>query len=217
MRPPVDGQRIRAFARELGREACRDTKLYLTGGATAVLRGWRAATLDIDVRFEPEADELLRAIVRLKDELSVNVELASPPDFVPALPGWRERSPFVVREGRIDLHHFDFYSQALAKIERGFVHDLDERSADSPRGRLCLPPVSTLPPSCPESPQLSPRSPSPASSRAAVEMTTRRRRPIAVGQRVGADGVPADPSPRRVRLATPHPPNRARSATTLDT
>jgi hypothetical protein len=126
MRPPVDTERIRAFARELGPEARRDTKLYLTGGATAVLCGWRAATLDIDVRFEPEADELLLTIVRLKEQLGVNVELASPPDFIPELPGWRERSPFVFREGRIDVHHFDFYSQALSKIERGFAQDLED-------------------------------------------------------------------------------------------
>jgi hypothetical protein len=126
VRPPVDTNRIRAFVRELGREARRDTKLYLTGGASAVLQGWREATLDIDVRFEPESDELLMAIPRLKEGLEVNVELASPPDFVPELRGWRERSPFVVREGLIDVHHFDFYSQALAKIERGFEQDLQD-------------------------------------------------------------------------------------------
>lgn len=129
MRQPVDRERIEAFARALGREACRDTKLYLTGGATAVVHGWRVATLDIDVRFEPEADELLLAIARLKDELDLNVELASPPDFIPELPGWRERSPFVLREGRIDVHNFDFYSQALSKIERGFEQDLEDVAA----------------------------------------------------------------------------------------
>lgn len=93
-----------------------------------MLRGWRAATLDIDLRLEPEADELLRAIARLKDVLGINVELASPPDFIPELPGWRERSLFVLREGRIDVHHFDFYSQALSKIERGFAQDLEDVS-----------------------------------------------------------------------------------------
>jgi hypothetical protein len=129
VRQPVDRERIEAFARALGREARRDTKLYLTGGATAVLHGWRAATLDIDVRFEPEADELLLALARLKDELDLNVELASPPDFIPELPGWRERSPFVLREGRIDVHNFDFYSQALSKIERGFEQDLQDVAA----------------------------------------------------------------------------------------
>jgi hypothetical protein len=129
MRPPVDPERIRAFARELGRVAERDTTLYLTGGSTAVLLGWRAATLDIDLRLEPEADELLRAIARLKDELEVNIELASPPDFIPELPGWRERSLFVLQEGRLSVHHFDFYAQALSKIERGFSQDLDDVAA----------------------------------------------------------------------------------------
>jgi hypothetical protein len=124
MRPPVDDQRIRALARELGRAARGPVRIYLTGGSTAVLEGWREATIDVDLRFEPEADELLRALPALKERLGVNIELASPPDFIPELPGWRERSPFVLREGPVDVHHFDLYSQALSKIERGFEQDL---------------------------------------------------------------------------------------------
>ena len=54
----------------------------------------------------------------------MNIELASPLDFLPELPGWRERSPFLFREGRLDVHHFDFSSQALGKLERGFEQDL---------------------------------------------------------------------------------------------
>jgi hypothetical protein len=124
MRPPVDDQRIRALARELGRVARGPVRIYLTGGSTAVIEGWRKATIDVDLRFEPEADELLRALPALKERLGVNIELASPPDFIPELPGWRERSPFVLREGTVDVHHFDLYSQALSKIERGFEQDL---------------------------------------------------------------------------------------------
>jgi hypothetical protein len=124
MRPPVDVERIREFAHRLGRVAPGRTRIYLTGGATAVLEGWRASTIDVDVRFEPESDALLRELVALKERLGINVELASPPDFIPALPGWRERSPLVFRDGNVDVHHFDPYSQALSKIERGFAHDL---------------------------------------------------------------------------------------------
>jgi hypothetical protein len=91
-----------------------------------VLEGWRETTIDVDMRFEPEADELLRALPGLKERLGVNIELASPPDFIPELPGWRERSPLVLQEGTVGVHHFDFYSQALAKIERGFEQDLDD-------------------------------------------------------------------------------------------
>jgi len=100
--------------------------MYLTGGATAVLEGWRATTVDIYVRFEPDSDDLLRHIPALKERLQVNVELASPPDFIPELPGWRDRSPFVTREGALDVHHFDPCSQALSKLERAFEQDLDD-------------------------------------------------------------------------------------------
>jgi len=91
-----------------------------------VLEGWREATVDVDLRFEPEADELLRALPALKETFGVNIELVSQPDFIPELPGWRDRSPHVLREGRVDVHHFDLYSQALSKIERGFEQDLSD-------------------------------------------------------------------------------------------
>lgn len=129
MRPAVDADRIRALARELASATREETTVYLTGGATAVLAGWRRSTVDVDLRLEPDRDELLRAIARAKDRLGVNVELASPPDFVPELPGWRERSPFVLREGSVTVRHFDPYSQALAKISRDF--DLDRSDVDS--------------------------------------------------------------------------------------
>lgn len=60
----------------------------------------------------------------MKERLGINIELASPPDFIPELLGWRERSPLVFQEGDVFVHHFDFYSQALSKIERGFEQDL---------------------------------------------------------------------------------------------
>jgi hypothetical protein len=126
VRPPVDEPRLRELARRLRRAARGPTRIYLTGGATAVLEGWRSSTADIDLRFEPDLDELLRELPALKESLGVNIELASPPDFVPELPGWRERSPLVFQEGNVAVHHFDFYSQALSKIERGFGQDLDD-------------------------------------------------------------------------------------------
>lgn len=126
MPPRADAERVRSLARELGRSARTPARMYLTGGATAVLEGWRSTTVEVDVLFEPDADELLRQIPELKERLQVNVELASRPDFIPELPGWRERSPFVVREGNLDVHHFDPYSQALSKLERAFDQDLED-------------------------------------------------------------------------------------------
>ncbi|MGH3092936.1 MAG: DUF6036 family nucleotidyltransferase, partial [Gaiellaceae bacterium] len=114
------------FMRALGAEAREEGAVYLTGGATAVLHGWRATTIDVDVKLVPESDSVLRALPRLKDELRINVELVSPADFVPVPEGWEDRSIFVAREGRLSFYHFDPYAQALAKLERAHAQDLED-------------------------------------------------------------------------------------------
>lgn len=91
-----------------------------------MLEGWRESTIDIDVRFEPDSDLALQTIKELKEGLDVNVELASPLDFLPPLPGWQDRSPFRFREGNLEVFDFDPYSQALSKLERGFELDLED-------------------------------------------------------------------------------------------
>ena len=126
MRALADAERLRRLLRELGREAREDTAVYLTGGATAVLFGWRENTVDADILIVPERDSLYRALPRLKEELQMNVEIASPAHFIPELPGWRERSLFIAREGRLSVYHYDPYAQALAKIERGHTKDLGD-------------------------------------------------------------------------------------------
>ena len=124
MRQPVDRDRLGVFLRRLGREASEPATCYLSGGATAILVGWRGSSADVDVRLEPDRDELFEAIRRLKDELRTNVELASPADFIPMPSGWRDRSPLVGTEGRLAIRHMDMRAQALAKIERGHPRDL---------------------------------------------------------------------------------------------
>ena len=112
--------------RELGQEAEKDVRLYFTGGATAVLLGWRESTVDVDVKMEPESDRLFRAFRQLKEKLDINIEMAAPDQFIPEVPGWQDRSAFIAREGRLSFYHYDFYSQALAKIERSFAKDLED-------------------------------------------------------------------------------------------
>ena len=123
MRRATDAARVWALLDELGRTAREPTTLYLVGGATAVLHGWRPTTIDVDLRLEPERDELLRELPAIKERLMINVELASPLDFLPELPGWRERSPIVSQLGQLTVRHLDFYAQALAKVERGLGPD----------------------------------------------------------------------------------------------
>ncbi len=142
MRQVANADRIRRFMHALGPEADTDVRIYFTGGATAVLFGWRASTIDVDIKIVPDDDRTLRAIPGLKEALQINVELASPADFIPVPPGWEDRSPFITREGRISFHHFDLYAQALAKVERSHSQDLEDvremiqrRLIDSPRAR----------------------------------------------------------------------------------
>lgn len=125
MRELADEGHIDEFMRALGRAAKLEGRVYLTGGATAVLHGWRESTIDVDIKIVPDNDDLLREIPRLKERLNLNVELAAPSDFIPVSDGWEERSPLIRREGRISFHHFDLIAQALAKAERG--HDQDRR------------------------------------------------------------------------------------------
>lgn len=134
MRRLADADRIHAFMRELGRAAAAPGQVFLTGGATAVLLGWRAATVDVDLKLVPDQDAALRAIPRLKESLELNVELASPDDFIPVPSSWMERSPFIVQEGRLTFRHFDLASQALAKIERGHAQDLADVAEMLARG-----------------------------------------------------------------------------------
>ncbi len=124
MRELADASRIHSFMRALGQVAAAPGRILFTGGATAVLLGWRTSTIDIDIKLVPDQDSILRAIPALKESLDLNVELASPDDFIPVREGWADRSPFVAQEGRLTFHHFELVSQALAKIERGHAQDL---------------------------------------------------------------------------------------------
>jgi hypothetical protein len=124
MRRLADAARIREFMRALGRAADQPGQVFLSGGATAVLVGWRDTTVDVDIKLVPDQDSVLRAIPALKESLQLNVELAAPDDFIPVPPAWPDRSPFVAHAGRLTFRHFDLASQALAKIERGHVQDL---------------------------------------------------------------------------------------------
>ena len=126
MRALADATRIQQFMRALSREADRPAQVYLTGGATAVLFGWRESTIDVDMKMVPDIDRVFRSIPEIKERLQINVELASPDDFIPVRNGWEERSPFIAQEGHLVFRHFDLYAQALSKIERGHAQDVDD-------------------------------------------------------------------------------------------
>jgi hypothetical protein len=110
MRELADKERIETFLAALARAATVDTDVYLVGGTSAVLVGWRPTTIDLDLVMRPESDAMLRAIPSLKERLRLNVELASPDQFIPVPPGWEDRSPIVVRIGRVTFRHYDLFA-----------------------------------------------------------------------------------------------------------
>jgi hypothetical protein len=120
----------------LGRAAKREVRVYLVGGTTAVLLGWRATTIDLDLVMRPEDDTLLREIAALKESLQLNVELASPGDFLPIPEGWEDRSQFIAQIGKVAFYHYDLYGQALAKVERGHRQDLEDVKEMLTRGLI---------------------------------------------------------------------------------
>lgn len=86
-------------------------RVPFVGGTTAVLIGWRGTTIDVDLVMRPEDDGLLRAIPALKEELQINVELASPADFIPI-------PPPSTRESRAGHQHL---SDVREMVARGLI------------------------------------------------------------------------------------------------
>ncbi len=136
MRGETDCAKVKSFMDALARRVRGAGRIYLVGGGTAVLYGWREATIDVDLKADPEPAGFFEAIAELKEAIDVNVELAAPDDFMPPLPGWRDRSVFIIRRGSLDFFHYDLYAQALAKIERGHARDVADVAAMLTRGLI---------------------------------------------------------------------------------
>lgn len=126
MRRKVSRETLTQFMNELAAAARSPGNVYFTGGATALLLGFREQTIDVDIKLDPEPAGVFEAIALLKNRLSLNVELASPDDFIPRTPDWKERSRHISSIGPIQFFHYDFSLQALAKLERGHEQDLED-------------------------------------------------------------------------------------------
>jgi hypothetical protein len=138
MRGEADRAKLQRLMAAIGERVTGSGIIYLTGGATALLFGWREATIDVDIKPDPEPPGLFQAIAALKESLDLNIELASPDQFIPTLPGWRERSIFIAQHGPVSFYHYDLYSQALAKLQRGHARDL--RDVDAMRSARLIEP-----------------------------------------------------------------------------
>jgi hypothetical protein len=117
MRQNVGRQEIEQFLIQVGRTR-QPGRLYLTGGAALVHRGIRPGqTLDIDIRITIDPANLAAQIAQLKQKMNINVEFASPGDFIPLPSQWETRSTFIKRYDQVDAFYLDWYSIALFKMQ----------------------------------------------------------------------------------------------------
>ena len=107
MRDNSDIGKIKILMDELGNSLTQPVIIYFTGGATAVLLGYREMTVDVDIKLVPDNLEVYHKIRDLKEKLNINIELASPDNFNPELPNWRERSIFIEKIGKVEFKHYD--------------------------------------------------------------------------------------------------------------
>jgi hypothetical protein len=129
MRDRLTRESLRALMHELARSAGKDGhySVYLVGGGTAVLAGWRSSSVDADL-YAPR-DDIFRDVQAIKERLHLNIELVRPEHFVPSLQGSEDRHVFIETIGRVSFYHYDPCAQLLSKIVRGFERDLvDARS-----------------------------------------------------------------------------------------
>lgn len=118
---------LQAFMQSVGRMINKNATFYLTGGATAILYGFREGTIDIDIAGD--MDELFSSIPKLKERLQINIEMAKPTDFIPSLPGEKGRHIAIGTFGKVTFMHFDPYAQAFSKIVRGHATDIADVKA----------------------------------------------------------------------------------------
>ncbi len=118
--------KTRSLMRYLGLHVRGPGQIYLTGGTSAVQVGWRATTIDIDLKLHSKPPGIYEAIAETKIELATSIELAAPDEFIPPLPDWESPSPLIGKYGKITFFHYNFYSQALANISRGHSRDLED-------------------------------------------------------------------------------------------
>ncbi|MCG3135482.1 MAG: hypothetical protein HMLKMBBP_03138 [Planctomycetes bacterium] len=137
----VDAARLDAFLSALGTEWRRPARVVIGGGASMIRRGLRDATLDVDIEYEVAPDDdtpFLAALAKLKESVPVNLELASPGDFIPLPEGSADRNEWIARFGAVDVYLCDPVALAVSKLARGHDRDLDDVRALVTAGALTV-------------------------------------------------------------------------------
>ncbi len=98
MRHNVTKADIEKFLDALGKSFHKPGRLYLAGAALVHIGLRSGFTMDIDVAIEAsDEDEMVTAIRRLVEKMQINVEFASPGDFIPLPTQWMAQARYVGR------------------------------------------------------------------------------------------------------------------------
>jgi len=87
MRAAANAAKIHRFMAALGERARGAGCVYLTGGATALLHGWRDSTVDVDLKADPEPAGLFEAI----EPALIRFPAITPTDFRARVEGFCRR------------------------------------------------------------------------------------------------------------------------------
>jgi hypothetical protein len=126
-RKTITKEIIQSFMKLIGKTLKKRATIYLTGGSTAILCGFREGTIDIDLSGDME--ELFSHIPKIKERLQINIELAKPRDFIPSLSDEKDRHIPIGLFGKVTFMNFDPYSQVFSKIVRGHETDIADAKA----------------------------------------------------------------------------------------
>ena len=72
-----NSRKVRDFLRFIGSHA-RGGRVFLAGGTSAVIVGWRDHTVNVDLKLDPEPAGVFESIARAKETLDMNVGPAAP-------------------------------------------------------------------------------------------------------------------------------------------
>ncbi len=122
----VTSDKLHDFMRAFAAAAKGPGSVFLTGGASAVLLGFRESTPDLTLRLDPEPAGASETMADLQKRLGLTIKRLSPSDFMPTPPGWHKRSRYIASYGGVSFYHVDFALQALAALERGSPQDLND-------------------------------------------------------------------------------------------
>lgn len=120
--PRVDAASVLDFLQRLGKCYRHAGVLYLVGGSSLLLVAAKQSTADIDLKIEIPNEhhtEFMRCLRQLSLEMRLPIEQASPDEFLPLPLGYQDRRRYIGRYGGLEVFHFDFYSVALGKLQRG--------------------------------------------------------------------------------------------------